>query len=183
MTNFEKSLTFVFGSEGGYSDHPNDRGGKTNMGITESTLIRAYQAGIVEHKDIKQLTRQEAAEIYEQLYWLPACCQKMQSPLCTIHFDAAVNHGVGGAVKLLQQALNAHLDAVLKVDGGIGEQTITALGRVTDIKAFCRCYVDQREAYFKRIINNNPSQIVFQRGWYARLKKNRKYVEEAWRWK
>lgn len=179
MTNFEKSLTFVFGSEGGYSDHPNDRGGKTNMGITESTLIRAYQAGIVGHKDIGQLTRKEAADIYEQFYWLPSCCHKMQSPLCTIHFDAAVNHGIGGAAKLLQQALNAHLNAGLKVDGGIGGQTMAALGRVADIKAFCRCYLDQREAYFKRIIANNPSQIVFQRGWFNRLNKNRKYIEGA----
>ncbi len=61
--NFEKALSFVFGSEGGYSNHPNDRGGATNMGITAGTLARAYKQGIVKHQNIKALTRAEAAEI------------------------------------------------------------------------------------------------------------------------
>ena len=35
--NFEKIVQLVFGSEGGFSNHPNDRGGRTNYGVTQST--------------------------------------------------------------------------------------------------------------------------------------------------
>ena len=35
--NFEKIVQLVFGSEGGFSNHPNDRGGRTNYGVTQAT--------------------------------------------------------------------------------------------------------------------------------------------------
>lgn len=36
--NFEKILELLFGIEGGYSDNPNDKGGKTNLGVTQDTF-------------------------------------------------------------------------------------------------------------------------------------------------
>lgn len=35
MTSFEKALKHTLGIEGGYVDDANDRGGRTNFGITE----------------------------------------------------------------------------------------------------------------------------------------------------
>jgi len=35
--NFEKALKYLFPVEGGYSNNKHDRGGKTNMGITQNT--------------------------------------------------------------------------------------------------------------------------------------------------
>ena len=40
--NFQKALEFVFHAEGGYSNHKNDRGGATNMGVTQ-TAYNAYR--------------------------------------------------------------------------------------------------------------------------------------------
>ena len=34
--NFNKLINFIFESEGGYSNNPYDKGGKTNYGITHS---------------------------------------------------------------------------------------------------------------------------------------------------
>lgn len=42
MNKFERSLSKVLVSEGGYSDHPADRGGKTNMGVRQDMLSVAY---------------------------------------------------------------------------------------------------------------------------------------------
>lgn len=187
--DLEHALTFVFGSEGGYSDDPVDRGGKTMMGITESTLIRAYQKGIVKHKDIKRLSRAEAAVIYEALYWQPSCAVEMPWPLCAIHFDAAVNHGVGGAVRLLQKTLNLYRSPDLSVDGAIGPKTKRVLYSVLGdlgmagkfnavaLKCFCRQYLSFRAKYFQAIVANDPSQKRFINGWMNRVRKNEQLVD------
>ena len=88
---FDRALSFVLGNEGGLSDHPADRGGATNLGITAGTLARARMAGIVGTADGRALTRDEAARIYKVLYWRAARCGDIEAPLCVMHFDAAVN--------------------------------------------------------------------------------------------
>lgn len=175
MSTFVRSLTVVFGAEGGYSDHPADRGGKTNMGITEGTLARAYANGIVGHKDVKKLTRDEAAKVYDALYWGPSGAGQMPWPLCLLHFDAAVNHGLGGAGKQLQRTINRIKGPVLAVDGAVGPATFAALKDI-EIKFFCLELLKTRKEYFETIVRNNPSQKVFLKGWLNRIEKLKKYI-------
>ena len=51
--------------EGGYVDHPADRGGPTCFGITEAVARAHGYAG-----RMANLPRDEAAAIYRRLYWL-----------------------------------------------------------------------------------------------------------------
>ncbi|MEG1501982.1 MAG: glycosyl hydrolase 108 family protein [Synergistaceae bacterium] len=185
MKSLEKSLHFVFGSEGGYSNHLSDKGGATNMGITHGTLSKAYSLRIVNHKDVTKLTREEASNIYQALYWNPSKSNKMPEPLCTLHFDAAVNHGVGGAGKLLQRTINnyakkAGIALTLKVDGAVGARTLAGLFLCIEyknnLKLICEIYVNEREKLFHTIVKNNPTQKVFLRGWLNRVEKNRRYI-------
>ena len=184
-SNFETALSFVLGSEGGKSNHPKDRGGKTNMGVTAGTLARARKAGIVAQADVYMLTRAEAAAIYKAFYWRPCRADDMPWPLCALHFDAAVNHGLGGAGKLLQRALNKYGKSGLAVDGSIGPATLSALRMLTDsgdsawLPEFCSVYLDEREALFNRIVKNNPSQQAFLKGWMNRVAKNRRLAGAA----
>lgn len=175
MNNFERCLPIVLGAEGGYSDHPADRGGKTNMGITEGTLSNAYSKGIVSHKDVKKLTRDEAMKIYQALYWTPCGADKMPWPLCLLHFDAAVNHGIGGAGKLIQRTVNSIKGPVLKIDGAVGPATLAEL-KSMEIKFFCLELLKTRREYFEAIVRNNPSQKVFLKGWLNRIDKLKKYI-------
>ena len=184
MNYLERSLSFTFGSEGGISDHPADRGGLTNMGITSSTMARAYKAGIVRHNDVRCLTRAEAAKIYDKFYWRPSYAAEMPWPLCCLHFDATVNHGLGGAAKLLQRALSQEQRLPLAIDGTIGPKTKRVLyAALLDcekdqgkLKRLCSTYLDYREALYKAIIKNRPSQEAFRGGWMNRLKANRRLV-------
>lgn len=175
MSNFERSLTVIFGAEGGYSDHPADRGGKTNMGITEGTLSNVCNKGIVGHNNIKKLTRNEAAKIYEMLYWGPSGANQMPWPLCLLHFDAAVNHGLGGAGKLIQRTVNRIKGPILAVDGAVGPATLAAL-KDMEMKFFCLELLKTRKEYFETIVRNNPSQKVFLKGWLNRIDKLMKYI-------
>lgn len=182
--DFVRALSFTFGSEGGLSNHPADRGGLTNMGITAGTLNRAYIQKVVGHNNVRRLTRAEAAKIYEEFYWKPSCANEMPWPLCALHFDAAVNHGLGGAAKLLQRTLSKVQRVPLEIDGSIGPKTKRVLySAVMDMDvnapyrhAFCLTYLDFREQLFKAIIRIHPSQEVFRGGWMRRLKANRALV-------
>ena len=55
--SFEKAVSFTLRMEGGYVNHPADRGGETNFGVTKPALCRAFYEGIVKHMYIpRELT-------------------------------------------------------------------------------------------------------------------------------
>jgi lysozyme family protein len=93
--SFEKSIAFVLKWEGGYVNDPSDRGGETRYGISK----RVYP-----DLDIKNLTKEQAVEIYRKDYWERSGADKMTWPICLVHFDTAVNCGVGKATVLRAKA-------------------------------------------------------------------------------
>ncbi len=181
MTAFDKAFSFVLINEGGYSNDPDDGGGPTNLGVTAGTLNRAYKDGLVGHNDVKKLARGEAAEIYREYYWRAAKCHRTPEPLCVIHFDAAVNHGVGGAGKLLQRAINGCAPRAVAVDGAVGPKTLSALEQFAaddrDLLRLCDTYCDKRRELYLAIIKNNPVTKKYRDGWPARNERCRKYAE------
>ena len=113
--DFPRALEVVLKLEGGYSDDPRDSGGKTQYGITEKVARSFGYSG-----EMRNLTKQTAAEIYKQGYWLNCKCGELPYPLSLYVFDCAVNQGSDAAKKLLQAALN------VKQDGLIGSVTLAA---------------------------------------------------------
>ena len=89
--NFDKAIEFVFKWEGGYINLPGDPGGETKYGISK----RSYPT-----LDIKNLTKEQAKQIYYSDYWLKAKCNSYPYPRDIIIFDTAVNMGVGKALEL-----------------------------------------------------------------------------------
>lgn len=97
--------------EGGWSNHPRDPGGRTMYGITE----RVYHAWLaskgVGKKPVRNITMKEAEEIYYQNYWLAAKCDRLNSGVDRMVYDAAVNSGVGRSRKWLVEAVGSDNDA------------------------------------------------------------------------
>jgi len=120
----------VIRREGGFSDHPNDRGGPTNYGITQQ-VARAY--GFL--ADMRTLPRSAAVNIYKTRYWtgpkfdqVAAICPEIGDEL----FDTGINMGVAAAGRFLQRALNVlNRGAVdypdIGTDGNVGPMTLAAL--------------------------------------------------------
>jgi lysozyme family protein len=116
--------------EGGYVNHPADRGGPTRYGITEAVARAHGYAGAM-----AQLPRDEAAAIYRRLYWLRPRFDQVarRSPaLAAELFDTGANMGPAVAATFLQRALTAlnrngkdYPDLV--PDGRIGPATLAAL--------------------------------------------------------
>jgi lysozyme family protein len=119
QNNFDDALAHVLRFEGGYSDHPSDPGGATNLGITKADLER-FRGHAVSKAEVKALTRDEAAEIYRRYYWAAAACDQLPEGIDLAVFDCAVNQGVGRASRYLRDA------AAVALDGPIGGNPIAA---------------------------------------------------------
>ena len=173
MSNrYLQALDVILGNEGGLSDHEADRGGRTNLGITQKNYDAFRKASGKPPRPVDEINGAEVEEFYAQ-YWKDAHCGYMPEPLDLQVFDAAVNHGAGRAIKLLQRVLGTDEDGIA------GRQTMDALH--ADIVAFgvsdvCLRYLKERQAFYDRIIERDPSQAVFARGWENRIDHMRAYV-------
>jgi lysozyme family protein len=116
--------------EGGYVNHPSDRGGPTCFGITEAVARAHGYAGAM-----ADLPRDEASAIYRRIYWLrPRFDQVAEhAPRVAAElFDTGANMGPAVAATFLQRALTALNRAGkdypdLVPDGQVGRATLAAL--------------------------------------------------------
>jgi lysozyme family protein len=157
--DFDHCVALVMEKEGGYSDHPQDKGGPTNFGITLRTYAEFHEIpeSTVTAETIKNLSQDEAKEIYRAKYWTAACCDDLPSGVNLMVFDFAVNAGVRTSIKILQEI--AHVT----VDGSIGPITLAAV-RTCEPKDLITRFADLRLAYYRSLENFN----VFGKGWTAR---------------
>lgn len=146
--------------EGGYVDHPDDRGGPTNFGITQATLTQ-YRGRAATRQDMRDLTLTEAKEIYRTQYMQPFSAL-LSSALRAQCFDAAVQHGVAQSVRWLQRAIG------VKADGRLGPLTAEAANRAP-AKQVAAFVIRSRLELYGSLITRDRSQSVFAAGWMRRM--------------
>ncbi len=165
-SRFLECLDFVLEREGGYVNNPHDRGGATNKGITQKTYDDYRTRKGLNRQPVLGISAEELQEIYYSMYWLPAACDHMPAPVDIVVFDTAVNSGPGRAVKFLQRLVNT------KQDGAFGPKTLAAISQYIGThgaKNMARDLIALREGFIDGIIENDPSQVVFAKGWHNRL--------------
>ena len=148
----------------GYVNIKEDRGGETKYGIAKRANPNV---------DITNLALPEAMEIYYTKYWLAGSCDIMPHPLNVLHFDGCVNHGNGRAIQFLQAALG-----IMPQTTNVGPRT-QSLIKTSNIKDVCSKICGQRENFYRSIVQRNPSQAVFLKGWLRRITEMRDYCEAA----
>ncbi len=166
---FRKALSFTLKWEGDFVDHPNDRGGATKFGITQRVFHQWLEAMSEPLRGIETITHDEACNIYRTNYWHSASCHRLKPELDAVMFDAAVNHGPSGAVRLLQRALNSlqASPSAIAVDGAMGRRTLEALAGMKTLTV-CLALIEERRKLYQRIVDKDPSQKVFLKGWLNR---------------
>lgn len=120
----------IIRAEGGYSDNPNDSGGKTCWGITEAVARSNNYFG-----DMRDLPKDFARSIYYKIYVVKPKFDRvllLSDSIASELVDTGVNMGTATACIMLQRALNAFnnggkLYADLLPDGDCGDKTINAL--------------------------------------------------------
>ena len=163
--NFSKAFEIVIGHEGGYVDDPQDRGGETKFGISK----RSYP-----DVDIKNLTLQDAKEIYYKDFWNVRKMNLDHVPLevAVELFDTGVNIGSSTTRKMLQKALNL-LNRVetrfadIKMDGWIGKETLRVL-KMVDQKELLKVLNGLQFVRYLEIVERDHTQERFFAGWIKR---------------
>lgn len=151
--NFDTALKHVLQIEGDYSDHPDDPGGKTRFGITESVARRAGYRG-----DMRELPLDLAKRIYREEYWNAVRADELPAGIRLVMFDAAVNSGPPQAIKWLQRAVGATDDGVL------GPKTMAQMGALSADGVRMRLLAQRL-----RFMTNLPNWGSFSRGWTRRI--------------
>jgi lysozyme family protein len=161
--------------EGGYVNHPDDRGGATNFGITEAVARAHGYAGAM-----RDLPRDDAARIYTRLYWLRPrfdAVALLTEAVAAELFDTGVNMGPGVAATFLQRALtalnrNGRDYADLVPDGRIGPATLAALDAFFDARGgkggetvLLRALEALQGERYLRLAEKRPANEAFLYGW------------------
>ena len=158
MSLFLDLVDRVLSHEGGYVNDPNDPGGETKWGISK----RSYP-----HLNIKDLTRQDAIAIYQRVFWQRVQGDKLPVPFVFQALDAAVNHGIGNAVRWMQRA------AGVADDGVIGPVTLAAVARQEPADLVLNFNAERLEFYAKLQTFDH-----FGRGWTRRVAQNLRFAAQ-----
>lgn len=155
LVKFDDIIEVVLHHEGGYVNDPVDPGGETNFGIAKRSHPDV---------DIANLTKEGAKEIYKEYYWDKNKVESLPQELRHIYFDMCVNQGKSRAVKILQISANAKGEK-LKVDGGLGPKTLTAITNSNVELQRVRAY---RIKYYADLVTRKPDLERFYYGWFKR---------------
>ena len=139
MADAKKLIPFILKWEGGFANHPNDKGGATNKGITIATF-RQYMGQDATVEQLKAMTDEQWETIFKKGFWFP------------FKGDYITNQSI----------------ANICVDWAWGSGTRTAIKNANSKKLFEKIK-SARLAFVEAIVRRDPTQKVFLKGWRNRI--------------
>lgn len=160
--NWDNACDRVIESEGGYklTNIPGDRGGQTYAGIARIPNPHWEGWAYIDRHETppKELVR----SFYKSQFWDKVRGDQLPAGLDYAVYDLAVNAGTGRAAKLLQRAVG------VADDGVIGPGTMAAVAKANPRHALDQ-FSAAKAAFYKSIVDRDPSQAKFIKGWLARV--------------
>ena len=162
---FNDAFVNTLDIEGEYVNHPYDRGGETNYGITKN-LARHYNY----HGDMREIPMKKVREIYYKEFWKKNHYDKFHDRFIAKEmFDVAVNIGARKANRKLQQSYNLlPKENKLATDGIIGNLTLTAINgcSIRDKKTIFNILNGYQAGHYIKLAEKDPKQRAFIAGWF-----------------
>lgn len=138
MDVFKSIIAFILKTEAGFQNDPNDPGNWTGGAINVGVLVGTncgISAASYPHEDIAGMTPQRARDLFRRDFWLPIHGPDLPFALAVVVLDAAVNCGVGQAIKWLQRSVGVLADGVM---GPVTMAAIRAANPLTAATRFTR---------------------------------------------
>lgn len=176
MANFERAYLKTAAFEGGYANHPNDKGGETYKGIARTMwpawggwkIIDRYKESPLSSKAMSKVLAGNielddmVEEFYRAHFWKPIMGDEITNQLVAENiYDFGVNSGVSRAVKYAQRIVG------VSEDGVMGPKTIKAIN--ASVYDFVEKYKGARLAFIHKIVARDQTQEVFLKGWTSRI--------------
>lgn len=152
---FETAFNRIMNYEGDYVNDPDDPGGETKWGISK----RSYPNLI-----IKDLTREDAQNIYRKDFWIPLNISKLSDTITFQLFDFAINSGIQTAIRYFQRALN------VADDGYFGLESIKIMNETSETDMIMKLNAERLD-YMTRLKNWDKNS----KGWARRISNNLRY--------
>jgi lysozyme family protein len=156
--NFDQAFDRLISNEGGYVNNPADPGGETKFGISK----RSYPT-----LDIANLTREDAKAIYLRDFWLAGSMDQYDGAIGFQVFDAAVNHGIQTAIRLLQRAVG------VADDGHVGPVTVAAV-KARSVGNVLKLFIAERLDFWRKL----STWPTFGKGWAGRAAEDLRYAAQ-----
>lgn len=160
----------VIGHEGRFQKIEGDRGnwtgGQVRKGILKGTKF-GISAMSYPTLDIENLSVEDAKAIYRRDWWDKLGMGLFKPALSYQMFDAAINHGMGNATKMLQRAV------AVADDGVIGPVTRRAVD-ITPLDDLLMLFLGERLDFMTYV----GTWDTFGKGWARRIALNLKLAAE-----
>ena len=125
----------MLGSEGGYDADPRDRGNWTS-GVIGQGELKGTKYGVASHVyptlDIKNLTVEQAREIYKRDYAAKVAYDQMPAGVDVSVYDMGVNAGTARSLALLKSALGSANETAR----GLASVALASPDKVSIVKKF-----------------------------------------------
>ncbi len=121
----------------------------TNLGVTQGIYDIYRKEKGLSVQSVRNIKIEEAVPIYYQYFWKPSGADKLSHPLDLVYFDMYVNSSPRDAKRVLSRSDN-------------------------DVYKF----LENRRKFYDDVINAKPIKEKFRKGWYNRLDKLKKYVDD-----
>lgn len=172
----DQLIAGIIDREGGFVNHPADRGGPTQFGITKARYERTVGHSVTLDEFKARCTLDVARGIYRDDYlkpWLWVTKDRLRALLV----DWAVTSGHDDPAKAIQAAVGADVDGVLgpqtirltlaALEAGLGAE-VHRLVLTARAEHYMRLALD--EPQLKAIMAGGPKlQLVFLKGWLRRV--------------
>ncbi len=143
-------LNYVLADEGGYNNDPDDRGGETNLGITQTALNEYTRVRHLPTKSVKNITKELATKIYYEDYYIKSGADKQKDIRdAYILFDTAIQCGTGTAKQMFKKA-NGNFYKLIQL----------------------------RKQHYNNLATHDSRQKKFLKGWLNRLNKIEKRADK-----
>jgi hypothetical protein len=157
--NFNETMDIMFKVEGGKTDEDADRGGRTNLGITQRTYNEWLKKNKMKPADVFNISKSTAYKIYKEGYWNVIKGDKLPHNVAKAIMSMALTDGPQDSIRFVQKLLG------VEVTGFMGPKTLAAIWAKCkkDDKQLTKNILDAQKDKYQR------GQEEYRKGWGNRV--------------